>query len=105
MLQTLKPAHEHRSRLLLLAAMLVFVLGQWLALAHTTQHELKADASVAKYCQLCDLAQSGKGTAGALPQPPQITAGHERCVAELLLAAPTLPQRRPRCRAPPSNLV
>lgn len=83
---------------------LAFVLGQWFAVVHSTQHELaSADKLVA--CEVC-----AAGHSAALP-PPALAAALDRLPA---IEAPVVtPDSAPRRslwlrtlpRGPPSNLA
>lgn len=87
-----------------LLLVLAFVLGQWFAVVHSTQHEL---ASVDKLvaCEVC-----AAGHSAALPPPAPLAALDRLPAIEVPLAAPVSAPRRSLWlrtlpRGPPSNLA
>ncbi len=89
-----------RQRWMTFFAALILVLGQSLAFAHATQHELKAERT-SQVCAICAAAHAGSAPAAtalpALEFPPQN-------VSVALPQAPIAalgPIARPRSRAPP----
>lgn len=90
---------SERRYALLLIALLGFVIGQWFAVIHATQHELSAGHTDS--CQICAVAHAAGGTP-AVSLVPAATARHSKELpAPVIERAALQPIARPRCRAPP----
>ncbi len=82
---------------------LAFVLGQSLALAHATQHELDT-AGKTLSCEICAVAHAGGGLPGSAPSLPPLAGAAPAPLTRLPAAPAGCFVIRPLSRGPPSIL-
>ena len=88
-----------RQRLLHFVAILGFVVGQWFAIIHATQHELSD--SDTDGCQVCSLAHATGGAPAALSLPVDTAPLSEPPPEPAIETVALRPIARPRSRGPP----
>jgi hypothetical protein len=80
-----------------------FLAGQWLALLHATQHELKPERTVA--CELCTLAHAAGAPPAAIELAAALIPRGAQPVCRSLPCRPRRPLTRPNSRGPPLFLA
>jgi len=90
-------------RFLHFAAILGFVVGQWFAVVHATQHELSSNEH--SYCQTCAIAHAAGGTPAAVPPSAVFIPRGEEPPAPYVPEIVIRPVLRPHSRGPPTFLV